>query len=144
MYAFPRIELPPGAEAASVAAGRQPDFLYCMELLERTGIVTVPGSGFGQARLRGAGLGGSGLGAAGSAVAWSQCAWRPRPRSACLTLAPALPRPLQEVGTYHVRTTILPPEEDMEAVSRLVQQFHADFMARYKNGGAAAANGASA
>lgn len=51
MYAFPRIEMPAGVEAASVEAGRQPDFLYCMELLERTGIVTVPGSGFGQVRV---------------------------------------------------------------------------------------------
>lgn len=29
--------------------GKQPDWLYCRELLESTGIVVVPGSGFGQA-----------------------------------------------------------------------------------------------
>ena len=28
--------------------GKAPDFLYCKELLENTGIVTVPGSGFRQ------------------------------------------------------------------------------------------------
>lgn len=26
----------------------EPDLLFCLELLEETGIVTVPGSGFGQ------------------------------------------------------------------------------------------------
>jgi alanine transaminase len=26
----------------------EPDALYCMELLEQTGVVVVPGSGFGQ------------------------------------------------------------------------------------------------
>ena len=31
--------------------GKAPDFLYCKELLENTGIVTVPGSGFRQVAL---------------------------------------------------------------------------------------------
>ncbi len=48
MYAFPKLTLPAGAQQAAAAAGKQADFLYCMELLDRTGIVTVPGSGFGQ------------------------------------------------------------------------------------------------
>ena len=34
------------AEAAS--RGVAPDFMYCMRLLEETGVVVVPGSGFGQ------------------------------------------------------------------------------------------------
>ncbi len=38
MYAFPRIELPPGAT----------DDAWCLALLEETGICVVPGSGFGQ------------------------------------------------------------------------------------------------
>ena len=38
MYAFPRIELPPGVT----------DFEYCMALLEETGICVVDGTGFGQ------------------------------------------------------------------------------------------------
>lgn len=38
MYAFPRIQLPPGKN----------DQDYCMALLEKTGICVVPGSGFGQ------------------------------------------------------------------------------------------------
>ncbi len=38
MYAFPRFELPAG----------KTDTEWCMELLEKTGICVVPGSGFGQ------------------------------------------------------------------------------------------------
>ncbi|GBF93162.1 alanine aminotransferase [Raphidocelis subcapitata] len=49
MYAFPRLMLPPRAVAAAKAAGRAPDVYYCLRLLDETGVVTVPGSGFGQA-----------------------------------------------------------------------------------------------
>ena len=49
MYAFPRLLLPPKAIAAAAAAGKAPDAFYCLRLLEATGIVAVPGSGFGQA-----------------------------------------------------------------------------------------------
>ncbi|MBI4880527.1 MAG: aminotransferase class I/II-fold pyridoxal phosphate-dependent enzyme [Planctomycetes bacterium] len=38
MYLFPRLSLPPGTS----------DFDYCMALLEKTGLCTVNGSGFGQ------------------------------------------------------------------------------------------------
>lgn len=48
LYAFPQIRLPPAAAAAAAALGKQPDWLYCKELLEATGVVVVPGSGFGQ------------------------------------------------------------------------------------------------
>lgn len=48
MYAFPQIKLPPKAIDAAKAKGEAPDFLYCMELLEHTGVVVVPGSGFQQ------------------------------------------------------------------------------------------------
>lgn len=48
LYAFPTINLPPKAIAAAEAAGVAPDAFYCGELLENTGIVTVPGSGFKQ------------------------------------------------------------------------------------------------
>ena len=36
---------------AAKEAGKAPDFFYCKQLLEETGIVTVPGSGFKQARM---------------------------------------------------------------------------------------------
>ncbi|KAL4421585.1 hypothetical protein ABPG75_010876 [Micractinium tetrahymenae] len=90
MYAFPRLTVPPAAVKAAANQGKPADFLYCMELLDQTGIVTVPGSGFGQ-----------------------------------------------EPGTFHVRTTILPPEADMAQVVQKFSEFHESFMRRYKgeNGG---------
>ena len=48
MYAFPRIHLPPAALRAAEQAGKAADTFYCLRLLEETGLVTVPGSGFGQ------------------------------------------------------------------------------------------------
>lgn len=48
LYAFPRITLPPAVHEAAAAKGKPADWLYCSELLEQTGIVVVPGSGFGQ------------------------------------------------------------------------------------------------
>jgi alanine transaminase len=49
LYLFPNITLPANAVAAAKAANKQPDVFYCLECLAQTGIVTVPGSGFGQA-----------------------------------------------------------------------------------------------
>lgn len=48
MYAFPRIRLPPKAIAVAKEKGMEPDFFYCLSLLEEKGICFVPGSGFGQ------------------------------------------------------------------------------------------------
>jgi len=73
MYAFPRLDLPPGVT----------DFEYCMALLEETGICVVDGSGFGQ-----------------------------------------------RAGTWHLRTTILPPLERIEAVVQRIAEFHVRFTAR--------------
>lgn len=84
MYAFPTISIPEKAIKFAEAAGTEPDALYCMELLEYTGIVVVPGSGFGQ-----------------------------------------------KSGTYHFRTTILPPEESMDEVINLLHTFHKNFLVRY-------------
>mmetsp|Transcript_105922 Transcript_105922/g.297834 ORF Transcript_105922/g.297834 Transcript_105922/m.297834 type:complete len:515 (-) Transcript_105922:436-1980(-) len=49
MYAFPQIMLPKAAIAAAEAQGVAPDEFYCMHVLENTGLVMVPGSGFRQA-----------------------------------------------------------------------------------------------
>ena len=49
MYSFPRITLPPKAIEAANKKGKQPDVMYCLELLEETGLSCVPGSGFQQA-----------------------------------------------------------------------------------------------
>lgn len=48
MYLFPRIDLPPKAIEAAKAVNAAPDAFYCRRLLHATGIVVVPGSGFGQ------------------------------------------------------------------------------------------------
>jgi len=48
MYLFPRLHLPQKAIGAAQAAGTPPDAYYAKRLLEATGIVVVPGSGFGQ------------------------------------------------------------------------------------------------
>ena len=48
MYAFPTITLPPKAIEAAESAGKKPDAFYCIELLKKTGVCVVPGSGFGQ------------------------------------------------------------------------------------------------
>lgn len=48
MYAFPRIHLPPKAVAKAKSLGQEPDFFYCLQLLEETGLCVVPGSGFVQ------------------------------------------------------------------------------------------------
>ncbi|KAE8722907.1 Alanine aminotransferase 2 [Hibiscus syriacus] len=48
MYLFPRINLPEKAIKAAGEAKTAPDAFYCRRLLTETGIVFVPGSGFGQ------------------------------------------------------------------------------------------------
>lgn len=48
MYLFPKLKLPEKAMVAAKKAGKDPDNFYCLEMLDATGICTVPGSGFGQ------------------------------------------------------------------------------------------------
>lgn len=84
MYTFAKLTLPPKAIEAAKAAGVAPDAFYCMELLDHTGIVNVPGSGFEQ-----------------------------------------------EDGTWHFRSTILPPEDHVDEVIEKTSKFHAEFMDRY-------------
>ena len=84
MYAFPSITIPTKAQAAAQAAGKPPDTFYALALLEATGIVVVPGSGF-----------------------------------------------RQKEGTWHFRTTFLPPEADMDSVIEQMATFHSGFMAQY-------------
>ena len=48
MYAFPKVTLPAKAQAAAAEAGKAADTFYALALLEATGIVVVPGSGFRQ------------------------------------------------------------------------------------------------
>ena len=48
MYCFPRLHLPEKMVEAAKAKKMTPDGFYCFEMLEKTGICTVPGTGFGQ------------------------------------------------------------------------------------------------
>lgn len=82
MYLFPKLNLPAKVVAIAKQTGMEPDEFYCMELLENTGICTVPGSGFGQVE-----------------------------------------------GTYHLRTTFLPPGIDWIIDW---EKFHKTFMDKYR------------
>jgi glutamate--glyoxylate aminotransferase len=88
MYSFPRITIPPAAIAAAKAKGKEPDVMYCLELLEETGLSCVPGSGFKQVD-----------------------------------------------GTFHIRTTILPAEDQFEDIINRFTSFHQGFMKRYSGKG---------
>ena len=70
---------------AAKKAGKPADTFYCLALLEETGILTVPGAGFGQRE-----------------------------------------------GTFHLRTTILPPEDQMPKLTQRFQAFHKKFMETYR------------
>lgn len=48
MYAFPRINIPSFLIEEAFKKNMTPDMLYALALVEETGIVCVPGSGFGQ------------------------------------------------------------------------------------------------
>lgn len=48
MYVFPRIHAPPAAIEAARLAGKEPDQLYCQDLLDSVGVFTLDGGMFGQ------------------------------------------------------------------------------------------------
>lgn len=43
MYLFPQIVFPPEFLESAKAAGKSPDAIYCMDLLNATGVCLVPG-----------------------------------------------------------------------------------------------------
>jgi len=47
MYAFPQVHFSPVAIAKAEEVGVPVDFMYCLDMVNETGIMTVPGSGFG-------------------------------------------------------------------------------------------------
>jgi len=81
MYLFPSVALTTPMVEAAAAAGMAADEWYCIQLLEATGLVVVPGSGFGQ-----------------------------------------------KEGTFHFRTTFLPPEDAITEVLAKLKDFQAGFM----------------
>jgi aspartate/methionine/tyrosine aminotransferase len=48
LYSFAKLDLPPKFIEEAESLGRHPDMHFCLHLLEETGMITVPGSGFGQ------------------------------------------------------------------------------------------------
>ena len=84
MYLFPSVSLPKGAMLAAKNLGMAADESYCIRLLEATGLVVVPGSGFGQVD-----------------------------------------------GTFHFRTTFLPPKDMITDVLGKLTAFHTKFMSTY-------------
>lgn len=48
LYLFPRVTLPKKAHEEAKSKGKKVDELYCLEMLDATGICVVPGSGFGK------------------------------------------------------------------------------------------------
>jgi aspartate/methionine/tyrosine aminotransferase len=46
MYGFPRVHFSQKFIQEAKDVGKEPDFLYCMDMVNQTGIMTVPGSGF--------------------------------------------------------------------------------------------------
>lgn len=86
MYLFPRIEFSNKFLNYAKELNQPADFLYCMELLNSTGVCVVPGSGFGQ-----------------------------------------------EPGTYHFRSTFLPPLDQMEQFLSSITSFHKKFMNTYRD-----------
>jgi alanine transaminase len=84
MYAFPRIRLPQRYIDEAKAKGKAPDAVWCMGLVEQEGVVTIPGSGFGQ-----------------------------------------------KEGTYHFRTTILPPDADMADVAKRIDAYQRRVIMKY-------------
>ena len=73
LYAFPAIDLPVKFLEEATAAGEAADGLFCMRLLDATGVVVVPGSGFGQKEVKQLVYGGH-FGSSRSACCTIQCA----------------------------------------------------------------------
>eukprot|EP01062_Namystynia_karyoxenos_P077520 TRINITY_DN7827_c3_g1_i2.p1 TRINITY_DN7827_c3_g1~~TRINITY_DN7827_c3_g1_i2.p1 ORF type:complete len:555 (+),score=185.85 TRINITY_DN7827_c3_g1_i2:100-1665(+) len=94
MYAFPQIQIPERAVEEAIRRGLQADSLWCLGLLRSTGIIVVPGSGFGQVE-----------------------------------------------GTWHFRTTILPPEDQMVRVVEQIAEFHRKFCAEWAGPASGHGNG---
>mmetsp|Transcript_49309 Transcript_49309/g.60568 ORF Transcript_49309/g.60568 Transcript_49309/m.60568 type:complete len:539 (+) Transcript_49309:881-2497(+) len=88
MYAFPSITIIDKAieNLRKKFPHKEPDFVYCLELLQKYGICIVPGSGFGQKK-----------------------------------------------GTFHFRTTLLPPVNEIKYVVQSIAKFHKEFNDKYSN-----------
>ena len=48
LYVFPRVHMTESAVKAARSVGAEPDSFYCVEMLNATGLMVVPGNGFRQ------------------------------------------------------------------------------------------------
>jgi alanine transaminase len=114
MYAFPQIMLSPKAVAAAKAAGKAPDVFYCLELLQATGTrIALPSVSLSLS------------------VCLSRCHTSSCPDMAtgiCVVPGSGFG---QRDGTYHFRTTFLPPEDEIDEVTARMSRFHTAFMAKF-------------
>ena len=46
MYGFPQVHFSKKFIDEAKSQGKEPDFMYCMDMVNQTGIMTIPGSGF--------------------------------------------------------------------------------------------------
>jgi alanine transaminase len=112
MYIFPQIRLPAKAVAEAERRKITPDLFYCLELLENTGVVVVPV----RSLLRG--------------VCLCRLCRHDVPVGAVVVEQGSGFG--QRDGTYHFRTTFLPPEKDIDRVASSFASFHEAFLAKYK------------
>ena len=135
LYAFPSVVLPPKFISEAEAAGTAADEMYCLKLLENTGVVVVPGafprsltqltfSTHSLTHLNSTHPPTHSLNSTPSLLHFSVIL-----RVNCLVVGSGFG---QKDGTWHFRTTFLPPEEKLAGVMKRVETFHADFMASYK------------
>ena len=124
--------------------GKAPDFLYCKELLDNTGIVTVPGSGFRQvhficnscrslklAHVRNAEVQPSTYPSSLSFADANCNVCRPCQMQSTHVYERADCGYVQVEGTFHFRTTFLPSEKDIVAVCDRLKKFHGEFIKKY-------------
>jgi alanine transaminase len=86
MYLFPKFDFSAKAMAAAKSAGKPVDVFYALQLLDHTGVCTVPGSGFGQ-----------------------------------------------KPDTWHIRSTFLPSEEELDEFIVRIKEFHKGFVSKYRS-----------
>ncbi|GKT28458.1 Probable alanine aminotransferase, mitochondrial [Aduncisulcus paluster] len=160
LYLFPRITIPEKAIHKAKEEGIPADELYCVEMLESTGLLVMPGSSFGQKEgtyhFRTTILMGEDdledvlpllkkfhtgfmITIPEKAIHKAKEEGIPADELYCVEMLEStgllvMPGSSfgQKEGTYHFRTTILMGEDDLEDVLPLLKKFHTGFMSKYE------------
>ena len=129
-YSYPSVTLPAAFCDEAASKGIAPDVLYCLELLDATGQSGGAGSRT-TPPLR------TGAEAAGSVRDPASHRVPPDYRASLPTGIATNPGSGfgQAEGTFHFRTTILPPEDSMATFLESISQFQRAFMAKWSQGG---------